>query len=155
MTELNAARQNALRLLQMVGELHKSGYERVRICPGMSPSGMHWRCSITHARNVQQNGWRVVDDHKETLGYSSSQEDHYFGWTDAAGKSATELAKMFVERCPEITDHAKGGDPAYVDWFKNVLEQAQQGNMPVFFADYPLEHQPGDLPPEAKHSSWY
>jgi hypothetical protein len=30
----------------MVGELHRRGFQRIRISPAMSPSGLHWRCLI-------------------------------------------------------------------------------------------------------------
>ncbi len=62
MSELNIAELDALRFLQMVGELHKLGYDRIRIAAGMSPSGIHWRCSITHSQNVQEDGWEPIAD---------------------------------------------------------------------------------------------
>jgi hypothetical protein len=52
MNELNVRRhpdphvRHAVGVLAMVGELHKRGYEKIRVMPFMSPSGMHWRCWI-------------------------------------------------------------------------------------------------------------
>jgi hypothetical protein len=34
-------------VVEMVHELHKAGYQLLRISPGLSPSGIHWRCPIT------------------------------------------------------------------------------------------------------------
>lgn len=39
----------------MVHELHKRGYPKLRICPGMAPSGCAWRCSISHVANILRN----------------------------------------------------------------------------------------------------
>jgi hypothetical protein len=36
----------------MVNELHKLGYQRLRIVPRMSPSEMHWRYSVTYIGNT-------------------------------------------------------------------------------------------------------
>ena len=38
--------RRAIRVLAIVGELHKRGYQRLRVMPFMSPSGVHWRCLI-------------------------------------------------------------------------------------------------------------
>jgi len=54
---------------------------------------------------------------------------------------------MFIERFVEIVAKGKGLDPSYVSWFNGMLERAEQGHFPVFYADYPLEHKPGELPP--------
>src|SRR5438445_11614927 len=37
-------------LLLMVAELHRRGYQQLRIAPYMSPSGMHWRCRFVPKR---------------------------------------------------------------------------------------------------------
>ncbi len=66
---------------------------------------------------------------------------------NAPGKPEIELAEMFIEKCPEIAEQGKGADPGYTAWFKTVLKKAQQGEMPVLFADYDLEYGSGDLPP--------
>jgi len=147
MTELNRAKSDSLRLLQMVAELHQSGFERIRVGPGLSPSGIHWRCSITHSSNVRRNGWEPIDEISETVTYSSSDGDGYFGWPGASGKSAGQLAEMFNARFPVITAQGKGSNRAYVLWFSQVLEKAQRGDLPVLFADYDLDPAAADLPP--------
>ena len=147
MSEHDMAEPDALRFLQMVGELHKLGFERIRITPGLSPSGIFWRCSITHSQNVQEDGWQPIDYDNDTENYGIGQGDEYFRWPDAPGKTPPELAAMFIERFMEIAAKGKGSDPSYVSWFNGMLERAEQGHLPVFFADYPLEHKPGELPP--------
>ncbi|HEY5505641.1 MAG TPA: hypothetical protein VIK28_10830 [Sedimentisphaerales bacterium] len=41
--------KNARRLFLMVAELHKLGYESLRVAPFLSPSGCYWRCVILPA----------------------------------------------------------------------------------------------------------
>ncbi|GGG46532.1 hypothetical protein GCM10010964_37370 [Caldovatus sediminis] len=41
--------RRSVRVLAMVGDLHKRGYQRVRVMPYMAPSGCHWRCEIVPA----------------------------------------------------------------------------------------------------------
>jgi len=44
--ELDPIKAAALNVLLMVHELHKLGYQRLRIVPGMSPSQAYWRVTI-------------------------------------------------------------------------------------------------------------
>ena len=52
--------RRAQRILSMVGELHKLGLQRLRISPGMSPSGLYWRCAITPADNILQSHGAMI-----------------------------------------------------------------------------------------------
>jgi hypothetical protein len=46
----------------MVGELHELGFQRLRVSPGMAPTGMHWRCTITSVDNIQpRHGALIVN----------------------------------------------------------------------------------------------
>ncbi len=128
-------KRRALRILSMVAELHKAGYQRLRIAPGMSPSGSYWRCAITPVYNVKKNGWEPIDWKGDIALYSSADEDHYFGWRDGPGKSARQLARMFVDRFPEIARQAIGRDYAYAGWFLGLLGAAENGSFPTFYAD--------------------
>ena len=57
----DAIARRTARLVAMVHELHKAGYQRLRVSPGLSPSGVHWRCSVTCACNVQPDGFTAID----------------------------------------------------------------------------------------------
>jgi hypothetical protein len=138
--------RRCLRLLAMVAELHKAGYQKLRIVPGMSPSGAHWRCSITSADNVQANGWEPVS-WERVVPYSSADKDRYFGWPDAAGKSARQLAQMFIDRFTEVSARGAGRDRAYAGWFVSTLGAAENGRLPICFADYELDLVESDMPP--------
>jgi hypothetical protein len=41
--------RRAVRVLSAVGELHKRGYQRLRVMPYMAPSGGFWWCSTIGA----------------------------------------------------------------------------------------------------------
>lgn len=71
--------RRAQRVLAMVHELHKQGYQRIRIMPGMSSSGADWRCSITHVGNIApKDGAKIVDWQLDCAHYTSGQDNSYF-----------------------------------------------------------------------------
>jgi hypothetical protein len=49
-------------ILEAVSVLHARGHERLRIFPGMSGSGMHWRTAVTHASNFANDGFTRLRD---------------------------------------------------------------------------------------------
>ena len=134
------------RLLAMVHELHKAGYQRLRICAGMSPDGKEWRCSLLPASKTQSNGWSPAGDGQN---YTSSQGKSFFGWTDCDNDDARALARKFIERFPDTVREAAGADWGYVGWFTDILGSIEHGELPVFYQGYDLA--PGDsdapLPP--------
>jgi len=145
-------RRHATRLLTMVHELHKAGYQRIRFSSGMAPSGIHWRCSITHASNMTRDGLHIGPSRAgdEVAHYSTGAGDCYFRWPDAPGRSARELGNMFLGRFPTIARGGLGRDWAYAGWLTEMLGRAERGEpsgFPVFFADYPIDMEPTDLPP--------
>jgi len=42
-------------VLAMVAELHKRGYQRLRVMPFTSPNGLYWRCWIGPAELFYRN----------------------------------------------------------------------------------------------------
>ena len=85
--------------------------------------------------------------------YSTSQNDRYFDWSDASGRSAEELASMFIKRFPQIVQKGKGRDWAYAGWLTEIIGRAKHGaepTLPVFFADYPIRLKPNDIPPPVR-----
>lgn len=132
------------RVVAMVHELHKAGYQLLRISPGLSPSGVHWRCSITCAANVKADGFSVRDTSK-TLGLFlpyTSADPGYFGWSGAEPLSARELAARFLREYPILARAGFGRDLPYAGWLTEVLGVVERGNMgkyPIFYADFPLD----------------
>lgn len=144
----------AIRVLLMVHELHKVGYQRLRIAPGLSPSGMHWRCSIISASDVNESGWQPTtyvwgtpDNPMSEAFYTSGQEARYFGWDDAEGDNARTLAAKFIHRFGDLSLKGVGLDYPYSGWFTWMLGNAEAGRLPIFYSDEGSEHKGDELPP--------
>jgi hypothetical protein len=121
----------------MVSELHKLGYQRLRILPGMAPSGMYWRCAITPSSNVVgPHGLDERDSEPLVARYSTADENKYFGWADAPGADARQLATLFLERFPEIAQESEGEDWAYAGWYVQMLGLAERGFFPIAYSDW-------------------
>ena len=151
-----AVLRDAGRLLAMVHELHKACYQRIRICPGMAPNGLHWRCTITYAANVAEDGYSlrgVADGH--VARYTSGQGAKYFDWAEGERMTARMLARRFLEAFPLIAEKGAGRDWAYAGWLTDLLGHAENGRFVAFYADYPVDPaelrrwQPPPAPAEA------
>jgi DNA-binding transcriptional ArsR family regulator len=133
------------RVLQMVLELHRRGYERLRVAPGMSPSGLHWRCSIVPVTNIRRDhGAMVLDHEKESVRYTSGQESRFFDWTDAERDSPAELADKFIERFRALAAMGRGRDPEYARWYAEMHRATDPGGLIYAYADWelPEDHLP-------------
>lgn len=146
--------RRATRVLTMVHELHKAGYQRLRIAPGMSPSGCHWRCIILPDGHVRDNGWEPKGEdwggfeQRDLMAcYTTGQGSTYFGWTDAESDNARQLAAKFIERFPDLAWAGRGLDREYAGWLTWVLGKAEAGDLPVFYADHDVSVSPDLLPP--------
>ena len=125
------------RLLHMVTELHRMGYEQARIAPGVAPSGLFWRLSVTAASNTEPDNGALMRDFSRGANYSSGAGAEYFGWTDASADSPVELAKKFVERFPDIAAEARGRDPEYVRWYQEMVAATEPDGLVYAYADWP------------------
>lgn len=133
------------KVLRLVHELHVRGYQRIRIAPGMSASGLHWRCSITPVTNIaRSHGARAVDHDQLTARYTSADRCEYFGWKDAAHLSPSRLANLFVSRYPEIAAAGRGRDWLYVGWYVEMLHFTYPDAFPYAYSDWddPDDHLP-------------
>lgn len=141
------ATRRCQRVLAMVHELHKLGHQRLRIMPGMSPSGMHWRCNITPVTNIlRAHGAMARDFFDQSANYSSSDGADYFGWEDARKATARDLATMFGERFPDLLGAGHGRDWTYAGWYVEMLGHAERGDLPVAYADWVREARPTVAP---------
>jgi hypothetical protein len=128
----DAVIRRAGRLLAMVHELHKAGYQRLRISPGYSLDGTEWRCYLLAADNMHPDGWTPRSIDKAHL-YTSAQGKRYFGWSDAGTDDARSLATKFLERFPETARVGAGQDWAYAGWFTSALGCAENSRLPVLY----------------------
>lgn len=142
----NPTLRRCARVVAMVHELHKVGYQRIRAIPQEAPNGMHWRCHVTFAANVEPDGISLKDFDIHNRGlvahYSTGQGTEYFGWKDAGQMTARELAVLFLDRYPDIAQNGQGRDWLYAGWltdFLGMMENAGSMGLFSFTADYPLD----------------
>lgn len=137
--------RHATRVIAMVHELHKAGYQRIRMLPYLAPSGCYWRCAITFADNIADDGFNIVDedyDRRLVAPYTTGDENRYFGWNGAATMSARELAARFIQEFPLIAERGAGRDWMYAGWVTDVLGRAEQGrqeDLLFLLADFDLD----------------
>jgi O-acetyl-ADP-ribose deacetylase (regulator of RNase III) len=116
-----------LRILQGVGTLHRRGYHRIRLTPGLSPSGLYWRASIKHA-----------DATENQINYSSSQGSDFMGHTVDLSATADSVADVILEAMPTAVSNAD--DTEYADWFAGLLARVEELiQLPIAYADFPLQ----------------
>ena len=124
------------KVLLMVGELHRRGYQRLRIAPGLSPEGEHWRCSITPITNIStKHGARLIDWEHLAAHYTSAAGAKYFDWSYAANLDPGRLATRFCEEFPLIVAAGQGSDWAYAGWYQEMLGLTHPNLLPIAYRE--------------------
>ena len=128
------------KVLRLVAELHVRGYQRLRIAPGMAPSGLFWRCTIAPVTCFSAlHGGKLVNWSNESCArYTSGDERKYFGWTDAAHVTPSQLTDLFVARFPDLVRGGYGADWTYAGWYLDMLHLTHPGSFPIAYADWEL-----------------
>lgn len=107
------------RLMAMVRELHRAGYQKLYLYSWPKPSGLHWRWHLfTGQRNWMQRPWRE--------GWYGSGADYnvnpIMGWGDAPIATAAELASCLAQFDPAGLANALGRDEDHTDWFAQACD---------------------------------
>lgn len=105
------------RLMALVRELHRAGYQRLYLYSWPRPSGLHWRWHLfAGQRNWMERPWRE--------GWYGSGSDYNFnpvmGWGDTPGESAEQLARTLAKFDPHGLAQALGRDEDHSEWFERV-----------------------------------
>ena len=108
---------------------------------------MHWRCLVTSADNLKNDSWRIKDTLSNVATYSPGQGAAPFGRKDASGRTARELASMFVEWFPEMAARGTGYDRDYADRFAGIMAAVEIGRLPIFSADFEIDLSADSVPP--------
>jgi hypothetical protein len=132
----------AVRVLAMVGELHRRGYQKLRVMPFMSPSGNAWRCWIgpdtlfyrNHGAYLCETDFSDMQSTSLSARYTTGA-DHYFDWQDAEHDDDRSLADKFLARFTKLASHGEGWSYAYAGWYQRLLGLADLGWMPVVLSD--------------------
>jgi hypothetical protein len=136
--------RRAVRVLAMVGELHRRGYQKLRVMPFMSPSGNAWRCWIgpdtlfyrNHGAFAREAGHSEEDQSTSLSARYTTGADHYFDWQDADKDDARTLADKFLIRFTRLAGQGEGWSYVYAGWYQRLLGLAEQGWIPVVLSDY-------------------
>ena len=126
----SSARRRATRLLLMISELHKRGFQGLRIVPLMNEDPFDWICHVV--QDVAMDPGHGSYGHIEMGGsilYSGDTRDF---WSGDPGLTARELADEF-ERASfsEWIQQARVDDFAYAGWFLKMLGMAERGYFPA------------------------
>lgn len=162
--------RRSMRIIAMVAELHKAGFQRLRVMPFPNNSGSAWRLWIAPATYFHRNHGALLwspQPGNRIEGVTPSEAEHmvarytsgqatggeFFDWSDAAQDDARTLADKLIQRMPELAQAGLGWDHAYAGWFQRMLGLAERGWFPEVFSN---SHSPGrdaiylgDLRPQA------
>src|SRR5258705_9859676 len=129
------------RVIRMVSELHRMGFQRLRFMPYFAP--LAYRIQIASISYFAvANGCYVKGEVGVTYSAGSSESDNkYFGWADAKSDGARELAIKFADRFPEIVKSGLGRDWAYAGWLVELIGALERfpNRLPVLFSEYSKE----------------
>ena len=117
---------NFQKILYVAGNLHKKGYENLRIVPSLSPSGLSWRCSF-----IANKDERLLNI------YASNWIQEFYEINDKEIElNIEELTNSFIEKENEFLQNCKGKNEEYVKWFESVLQNLKEEELPYAFAEY-------------------
>ncbi len=116
-------------LMQILHELHKLGYQKLRWMSYMAPSGLSLRCHITTQDHICANREIVFTGDPNEIWCTSTG-------TMTTGEDIKPLVKTFMKENPRLLEIGKGEDPEYVEWFNKLLSFAEKGQTPVFYGEY-------------------
>lgn len=107
------------RVIRMVSELHRRGYQRLRIMPYMAP--LAWRVAIAPASHfsVKNGAWIVNQDGAPC--YTAAAGNLYFDWPDATKDNARQLADKFILRFACVCAAGAGRDWTYAGWLAELV----------------------------------
>jgi hypothetical protein len=147
---------NTRKVLAMVLELHRMGYQRLRVAPGLTrlgESGGYWQCDVTPASNVlKRHGARSAERGK-FVRYGGGEGTGFVGWTDLADDSPRQLAEKFVARFADLAAAGRGPDKPYADWYAEMMRLTEPSGLVYAYADWqmpadglPIINFPGTVP---------
>ena len=132
------------RLMDVVRELHKAGYQKLYLYSWPKPSGLHWRWHLfTGQRDWMQRAWRE--------GWYGSGADYNFnpvmGWGDSPGATTEELIHALAKFDPQGLAQALGRDEDHSAWFAQVCDLLLPGYMYSLNMERPAGAKLVDAPP--------
>lgn len=120
-----------VRIMKMVKELHKRGYNHLYLFSGMAPSGMSWRYMIGL---TSENQWPAES-------YLVRQSAGPEGRVDWAEDSSTVelLADGFEKKFADQLEGTKSSPTQYSTWYDDLIDSLPPNTLLYFYADGPSE----------------
>lgn len=103
----------AYELMQILHELHKMGYQKLRWISCMAPTGCNLRCHITTQDNICVN--QEICWNKDSEVFASSVN------TMTTGEDIKPLITLFMDENHRLLEIGKGKDPDYVEWYDKAF----------------------------------
>jgi hypothetical protein len=117
---------NMQKTLFVAGELHKRGYENLHVVPSVAPTGLAWRCNFVTITNGEKQSiivsnwiYQLIEDENKEI-----------------KQSHQELAELFEKENVEFLAKCKSENREYVEWYNEMLNKLQKGELPYAFAEY-------------------
>lgn len=122
-------------VLRAVRVLHERGFHQLRVWPGLSPSGMHWRVSISPSDNLHGREHREgYVDSERVLRYTTGSSCSLAGEEVTIASPPEEVADIVLRAFPGLEPSPT--DSEYVIWFAELLELVdREGSLPIAYAD--------------------
>lgn len=131
MSEVNLRVCSAYEVVMLVHELHKRGYEQLRLFAGMSPSGMSWRWHL-YPKALMGDDNRF-EHRKDTIPFECLRSST--GESRPEGRDLIDVEQVLREHAA-FFEKAKGEDKAYVEWFQQIVDHAKNNEFPIAYCDY-------------------
>ena len=138
-----------IRLIKMLVELHRRGYQLLRICPyeHMAWAVEFWPSRFFSPRNgayLMSGAYVDLQSHEETR-HSAGSGFRYFGWSGVERYDAQHLAGEFVKRFPKTCAASQGRDWEYAGWLSELSGHVSRTRrLPFVSAEY-FEPAPEEL----------
>jgi hypothetical protein len=116
---------NMQKLLFVASELHKRGYEGLRVVPSLAPSGLAWRCKFVATSDKNQS--IIVSS---WIGKFANDENKEIEL------SLQKLSDLLEKENIDFLAKCRGKNREYVEWFDEMLNKLKEGELPYAFADY-------------------
>lgn len=124
------------KIMEMVGVLHGAGYEGLYLDSCMSPSGCHWRYEIGIARDGRWPqpdglGSDADDAPRGSIGGDGAGHIPWCAPEDTVGGYAQKFMGKYERDLPP----ARHANPAYVAWYREMLERTAPEGILIFGCD--------------------
>ena len=135
--------RHAVRVLATIGELHKRGYQRLRVMPFMSPSGA--ACDVGSAQAnffteitalfFAKQRLPMMNRKREQLSRATRQGRNLTSGGRTPKRTMPVLADKFLKRFCAVAQSGQGWDYPYAGWYQRLLWHTEAGWLPVVMQD--------------------